>query len=106
VRGAGCREINLRIRRREKNVLDIPFYRASKILISAVRIIGLRNLERHFACMSLGSIETTTNHAGDALVRPAEPQLDSSFMDYQHHIFAFSYNHRKGYKLLPDQYFR
>src|SRR5258708_2290998 len=24
VRGAGCREINLRIRRREKNVLDIP----------------------------------------------------------------------------------
>jgi hypothetical protein len=28
VRGAGCREINLRIRRREKNVLDIPFYRS------------------------------------------------------------------------------
>jgi hypothetical protein len=27
VRGAGCHEINLRIRRREKNVLDIPFYR-------------------------------------------------------------------------------
>src|SRR6266700_7554823 len=26
--GAGCREINLRIRRREKNVLDIPFYRS------------------------------------------------------------------------------
>jgi hypothetical protein len=24
---AGCHEINLRIRRREKNVLDIPFYR-------------------------------------------------------------------------------
>ncbi len=29
VRGAGCREINLRLRRREKNVLDIPFYRSS-----------------------------------------------------------------------------
>ena len=29
VRGAGCREINLRIRRREKNVLDIPFYRSA-----------------------------------------------------------------------------
>jgi hypothetical protein len=28
VRGAGCHEINLRIRRREKNVLDIPFYRS------------------------------------------------------------------------------
>ena len=28
VRGAGCRAINLRIRRREKNVLDIPFYRS------------------------------------------------------------------------------
>jgi hypothetical protein len=28
VRGAGCREINLRIRRREKNVLDILFYRS------------------------------------------------------------------------------
>ncbi len=28
VRGAGCREINLRIRRTEKNVLDIPSYRA------------------------------------------------------------------------------
>src|SRR4029077_17130609 len=28
VRGAGCREINLRVRRREKNVLDIPFYRS------------------------------------------------------------------------------
>jgi hypothetical protein len=27
VSGAECREINLRIRRREKNVLDIPFYR-------------------------------------------------------------------------------
>jgi hypothetical protein len=30
VRGAGCREINLRIRRREKNVLDIPFYRPGR----------------------------------------------------------------------------
>ena len=30
VRGAGCREINLRIRRREKNVLDIPFYRSGE----------------------------------------------------------------------------
>jgi len=28
VRGARCREINLRIRRREKNVLDIPFYKS------------------------------------------------------------------------------
>jgi hypothetical protein len=28
VRGAGCREIDLHIRRREKNVLDIPFYRS------------------------------------------------------------------------------
>src|SRR5205823_7174288 len=28
VRGAGCREINPRLRRREKNVLDIPFYRS------------------------------------------------------------------------------
>ena len=28
VRGAECREINLRIRRREKNVLDIPLYRS------------------------------------------------------------------------------
>ena len=28
VRGAGCREINLRIQRREKNVLDILFYRS------------------------------------------------------------------------------
>ena len=27
VKGAECREINLRIRRREKNVLDIPLYR-------------------------------------------------------------------------------
>jgi fatty acid desaturase len=27
VRGAGCRELNSRLRRREKNVLDIPFYR-------------------------------------------------------------------------------
>ena len=26
-RGAGCREANLRLRRREKNALDIPFYR-------------------------------------------------------------------------------
>ena len=31
VRGAECREINLRIRRREKNVLDIPFYRPGHI---------------------------------------------------------------------------
>src|SRR5580765_4323539 len=28
VRGAGCRETDLRIRRRENNVLDIPFYRS------------------------------------------------------------------------------
>ena len=28
VRGTGCRETNLRVRRREKNVLDIPFYRS------------------------------------------------------------------------------
>src|SRR5436189_1388690 len=28
VRGAGCREINPRLRRRDKNVLDIPFYRS------------------------------------------------------------------------------
>jgi len=27
VRGAGCREPNPRLRRREKNVLDIPLYR-------------------------------------------------------------------------------
>ena len=27
VRGAGSRELNSRLRRREKNVLDIPFYR-------------------------------------------------------------------------------
>ena len=35
VRGAECREINLRIRRREKNVLDIPFYRPG--LITSLR---------------------------------------------------------------------
>src|ERR1700686_276419 len=29
VRGTGCRETNLRVRRREKNVLDIPFYRSA-----------------------------------------------------------------------------
>src|ERR1039458_7040958 len=28
LRGAGCRELNPRVRRREKNVLDIPFYRS------------------------------------------------------------------------------
>ena len=28
LRGAGCRESNPRLRRREKNVLDIPFYRS------------------------------------------------------------------------------
>jgi hypothetical protein len=28
VRGAGCREINPRLRRREKNVLDKSFYRS------------------------------------------------------------------------------
>ena len=28
VRGAGCREPNSRLRRREKNVLDIPLYRS------------------------------------------------------------------------------
>ncbi len=39
VRGAGCREINLRIRRREKNVLDIPFYR-SGVLISLRRLFA------------------------------------------------------------------
>jgi len=27
LRGAGCRELNPRLRRREKNILDIPFYR-------------------------------------------------------------------------------
>jgi hypothetical protein len=27
-RGAGCRELNPRLRRREKNVLDISFYRS------------------------------------------------------------------------------
>jgi hypothetical protein len=31
VRGAECRELNSRIRRREKNVLDIPFYRPGRI---------------------------------------------------------------------------
>src|SRR6266567_6673164 len=44
VRGAGCREINLRIRRREKNVLDIPFYRSivtSDALVNAPRALTL-----------------------------------------------------------------
>ena len=31
VRGAGSRELNSRLRRREKNVLDIPFYRAGRL---------------------------------------------------------------------------
>ena len=35
VRGAECREIKLRIRRREKNVLDIPLYRTG--LITSLR---------------------------------------------------------------------
>ncbi len=41
VRGAECREINLRIRRREKNVLDIP---SPKTLSS----VNLRDLESKF----------------------------------------------------------
>src|ERR1700675_3348077 len=32
VRGAGCRELNPRLRRREKNVLDIPLYRSALAL--------------------------------------------------------------------------
>jgi hypothetical protein len=38
VRGAGCHEINLRIRRREKNVLDIPFYRSGVFISSGCNI--------------------------------------------------------------------
>jgi hypothetical protein len=40
VRGAGCREINLRIRRREKNVLDILFYRSAITLITPEGWLG------------------------------------------------------------------
>jgi hypothetical protein len=43
VRGAGCRETDLRIRRREKNVLDIPFYRSGvlttlRLLFAKIRV--------------------------------------------------------------------
>jgi hypothetical protein len=41
VRGAGCHEINLRIRRREKNVLDIPFYRSG--VLSSLRRLFAKN---------------------------------------------------------------
>ncbi|MGA8443303.1 MAG: hypothetical protein WB762_31865, partial [Candidatus Sulfotelmatobacter sp.] len=43
VRGAGCREINLRIPRRKKNVLDISFYRPGRF---AVRRLTIRKRMR------------------------------------------------------------
>ena len=39
VRGAGWREPNLRLRRREKNVLDMPLYR-SDVLTSLRRLFA------------------------------------------------------------------
>ena len=59
VRGAGCHEINLRIRRREKNVLDIPFYRSgvytqNRLVMSVMAM--LRQLAR-LVRAAPGSIE-------------------------------------------------
>src|SRR5205809_5433964 len=39
VTGAGCRGENPRLRRREKNVLDIPSYRTALVLIDEARTI-------------------------------------------------------------------
>jgi hypothetical protein len=43
VRGAGCREINPRLRRREKNVLDIPLYRSG---VAVEKVHFLQNSEK------------------------------------------------------------
>src|SRR5438552_1691273 len=62
VRGAGCREINPRLRRREKNVLDIPFYRSGV----------LTTLRFCFAFLEVKTRDrdiTTVNEKGD-LFRP------------------------------------
>jgi hypothetical protein len=46
VRGAGCREPNPRIRRREKNVLDMPSYRSGRYTPSKILSGNLDELGR------------------------------------------------------------
>src|ERR1700756_2411053 len=58
VRAAGCREINLRIRRREKNVLDIPFYRTGDSAQNAGQAASsAKNLAKERIVFSLSSLK-------------------------------------------------
>ena len=56
VKGAECREINLRIRRREKNVLDIPLYRSGHSAQNAAHAASsAKNLAKERIAFSLSS---------------------------------------------------
>src|SRR5438067_11247903 len=74
VRGAGCREINPRLRRREKNVLDIPFYRSGVCCPTWSpdnrQIAFMRFLEKGFSInviSALGGAEKTLYTSGSGL---------------------------------------
>src|SRR5579864_5540257 len=58
VREAGCREINLHIRRWENNVLDIPFYRAGRYTQNPVLgILSAIGMLQHQSCHGSRSVQ-------------------------------------------------
>jgi hypothetical protein len=94
VRGAGCHEINLRIRRREKNVLDIPFYRPGvytiylkpaflteirpqRLLVTAAFHLPRKKFKNSTAFpIGLGTNQNTKNAAIPRTTAPASPRED------------------------------
>ena len=81
VRGAGCREINLRIRRREKNVLDIPFYRAGDYAQNPLTGTSMRDMPLRYLSVCDVPSGSSSGPPNTSSIAQAAPQATNTIIE-------------------------